>query len=219
MDTIEALTVLAGSGITLALLSYLWRENLAFRIAEHAYIGASAGYGTLILAETAWRQLEAPLARGEWYWYLTVVMGLSYFFFFSKNYFWLYRYPIAYVIGNDIGVVVARSVKTQFLEQIRVTTIVTDVNAAIIAVGVITALFYFYATMEHKGVFKGVSKIGIYFMMGAFGASFGATVMARISLLIGRLRFLYFTEPAYYLIPVAIILLVIGIYIDRKKKT
>lgn len=217
MGVIETLTVLAGSAMTLALFSFLWKENFAFRIAEHAYIGAAAGYGALLIGNSAWQLLQPWLDKGLLYWYLTVVIGLVYLFFFSRKYFWLYRYPTAIVLGADIGVFIARAIKTQFLEQIRYTTMITDINAAILAVGVICGLFYFYATMEHRGPLAKVSKIGIYFLMVAFGASFGVTVMSRISLLIGRLRFLYFTEPAYYLIPAAIILLVVGILSDRRK--
>lgn len=219
MAIAETITVLLAAGMTLALFSFLWKENLAFRIAEHAYVGAAAGYGALVSANAAWRLLSPQLDKGLWYWYLTVLLGLVYLFFFSGEYFWMYRYPTAIVIGANIGVFVARSIKTQFLEQIRATTIVTDVNSAIVAVGVITGLFYFYATMERRGVLEGVSKVGIYFLMAGFGASFGVTVMARISLLIGRLRFLYFTYPAYYLIPVAAILLIVSIFLERSKKT
>jgi len=32
--------------------------------------------------------------------------------------------------------------------------------------------------------------VGIWFLMISFGASFGYTIMARLSLLIGRIRFL-----------------------------
>jgi len=35
-----------------------------------------------------------------------------------------------------------------------------------------------------------VARIGVVFLMVSFGASFGYTVMARISLLIGRMYFL-----------------------------
>ncbi|MBC7286752.1 MAG: hypothetical protein H5T86_01665 [Armatimonadetes bacterium] len=34
------------------------------------------------------------------------------------------------------------------------------------------------------------SRVGIWFLMVAFGAGFGNTVMARLSLLIGRIEFL-----------------------------
>jgi hypothetical protein len=53
--------------------------------------------------------------------------------------------------------------------------------------------------------------------MATFGAAYGSTVMARISLFIGRLRFMYETtqvEPTYsvsawWILPIAIICVVI----------
>ena len=45
---------------------------------------------------------------------------------------------------------------------------------------------YFYFSREHTGNFGKLSKLGIYFLMISFGASFGFAVMGRISLLIGR---------------------------------
>lgn len=230
MGIVETLAVLSAAGITLALLSYLYRENLIFRIAEHAYLGGAAGYGALIITDRAIGLLRPWLEKGLWYWWLTAVIGLMYLFFFSSKYYYLYRYPTAIVLGVDIGVYLARGMKTQFLEQIRSTVDILDIrvlatptelaffNDVVVALGVVCALFYFYSTMEHRGPLRYVSKIGIYFLMAGFGASFGVTVMARISLFIGRLRFLYFTEPAYYVIPIAIAILLVGIVMDRRKK-
>jgi hypothetical protein len=48
-------------------------------------------------------------------------------------------------------------------------------------------LIYFYFSKEHKGFIGGTARLGIWFLMVSFGASFGYTIMARISLLIGRL--------------------------------
>ena len=62
--------------------------------------------------------------------------------------------------------------------------------AVIILIGVICTLVYFYFSKEHKGILKPVSRLGIMFIMIGFGASFGYTVMARVSLLIGRIQFL-----------------------------
>ena len=53
-------------------------------------------------------------------------------------------------------------------------------------------LFYFFFSVEHKGVSGGISKVGIWFLMVSFGASFGYTVMGRVSLLIGRVQFLIY---------------------------
>jgi hypothetical protein len=49
---------------------------------------------------------------------------------------------------------------------------------------------YFFFSREHKGALGATARVGITFIMVAFGASFGFTVMARISLLIGRFYFL-----------------------------
>jgi len=56
-----------------------------------------------------------------------------------------------------------------------------------VVTGVICGLIYFFFSVEHKGLFGWTSRIGIYMLMLAFGATFGYTVMARISLLIGRM--------------------------------
>ena len=60
----------------------------------------------------------------------------------------------------------------------------------VILVGVIGVLVYFFFSVEHTGVAGRVSRIGIWFLMVSFGASFGYTIMGRPSLLIGRIRFL-----------------------------
>ena len=48
----------------------------------------------------------------------------------------------------------------------------------------------FYFSKKQEGIRAVPSKLGIWFLMISFGASFGYTVMARISLLIGRIQFL-----------------------------
>ena len=82
-----------------------------------------------------------------------------------------------------------------------------------ILVGTITGLLYFYFSKEHKGVLGKISKVGIYFLMISFGASFGFAVMGRISLLIGRFVDLikysgseYFNATLWILVAMIIIL-------------
>ena len=63
----------------------------------------------------------------------------------------------------------------------------------LLTLGVITGLIYFFFSKEHKGALGGAAKVGIWFLMISFGASFGYTVMSRMSLLIGRIYFLLVT--------------------------
>ncbi|MCK4255686.1 hypothetical protein KAX35_02265, partial [candidate division WOR-3 bacterium] len=64
------------------------------------------------------------------------------------------------------------------------------ISNIIMVIGVIATLLYFYFSIEHKGFIGKVANVGIWYIMLAFGAGFGYTVMARVSLLIGRLQFL-----------------------------
>ena len=57
-------------------------------------------------------------------------------------------------------------------------------------IGTVTSLVYFLFTLQKKGFQGGVSKVGRVTMMIAFGAAFGNTVMARVSLFLGRMQFL-----------------------------
>jgi hypothetical protein len=116
---------------------------------------------------------------------------------------WISRWPLAFVVGTTSGVYLTRYLASNALAQINNTLkdfIVIgqpgfisgmNINYLLVLLGVLSGLTYFYFSMEHKGITGGAAKIGIYFLMVTFGASFGYTVMSRMSLLIGRLDFLY----------------------------
>ena len=65
-----------------------------------------------------------------------------------------------------------------------------NLDFLLIFIGVVTTLIYFYFSVPHTGTIGHLARVGIWFIMISFGASFGYTVMARISLLIGRVQFL-----------------------------
>jgi hypothetical protein len=67
---------------------------------------------------------------------------------------------------------------------------VVSLTNILLVLGLLGTLTYFFFSMKHKGVLGGLARVGIIFLMVGFGASFGYTVMSRISLLIGRVSFL-----------------------------
>ena len=76
-------------------------------------------------------------------------------------------------------------------------------------------MFYFFFSIEHVGPIRVAARTGILFLMIAFGAAFGYTVMARMSLLIGRMTDLIdysgagYGRPTLWLLALTIILLVV----------
>jgi len=199
MGTIIGLWIAAG--LTLCVYSFLYKDNPFYKFAEHLYVGVSAGYTIAI----AWYDLIVPKI-----WYpinqadsvpkvimviIPTVIGLLMFTRFIPKYRWLIRWPLAFMIGVGAGAAIPRTMQSLIFEQMRASLVpftwdVRTINLAIIAIGVLCTLIYFFFSVEHKGPVGVTSKIGIFFLMVSFGAGFGYTVMARISLLIGRVYFL-----------------------------
>ena len=99
---------------------------------------------------------------------------------------------------------------------------VCDVNAMVVLLGVTCVLFYFFFSIEHQGPGKAVARAGIMFLMISFGAAFGYTVMARMSLLIGRLTdLIQFSDSSYGSPTVWLLALVIAtlVVLERRSRT
>jgi len=137
-------------------------------------------------------------------WYLIAgILGVMMLLRLVPKAGWISRWPLAFVVGTTAGVYLTRYLASNAMAQISSTlngfiaagqpgfTDWANVNNLLILIGVATGLVYFYFSKEHKGLTGRAARVGIYFLMVTFGASFGYTVMSRMSLLIGRLDFLY----------------------------
>jgi len=261
--------------LTFGIFSYLYKDNPFYRIAEHLFVGISAGYWTSIFF---WTQIQPNLFGRLWpaseystdaFWY-KIYNGLS---FFSSSVFpaggidkghdmhliylfpfalgvmmllslipkinWFARWGIAYTVGMAAGLRAYGYLNSNVIGQIKGTvanfadpnlpfwslTSPSVFNSIVILVGTITGLLYFYFSKEHKGALGKISKVGIYFLMISFGASFGFAVMGRISLLIGRfVDLIKYSDSQYHhasiwLLVAMIMLLGYNAFMDRRKNT
>ena len=206
-----ALGIWIALGLTLCIYSFLYKDNPFFKFAEHIFVGVSVG---ILLAVTyhqeflpfIYNPLKSAVTGGEYRNFVVlmpVLLGLMMFGRFVPGYGWTVRWPFAFLMGYYAGVDIPVTMQAEIYQQIRGTAVpfgsIDSVwaifNASLVMLGVICTLMYFYFSKEHKGITGGVSEVGIVFLMIAFGASFGYTVMARISLLIGRMDFLLQSLP------------------------
>jgi len=186
--------------LTLCILSFLYKDNPFFRFAESLFAGMSLGYYIGIVTENTLRpNLFRPLAEnfsGNAYLLIPMALGIMLYFRYIPNIAWLARIALAVYIGYYVGVYLMQKLHGDILFQSRDTIVSLTVGGTetlwniIMMVGVFSVLIYFYFSAEHKGALGKVSRLGIYFLMISFGASFGYTIMARISLLMGRFSFL-----------------------------
>jgi hypothetical protein len=190
--------------LSLAILSFLYKENPFFRAAEHIFLGVANGY----LVTFYWHRILMPILfrplfqQGELLLIIPFIVGMLYLTRFIPRVSWLVRIPIAIYMGYWTGVLIPATIQAQIIKQVQ-GTILTAPNfqswnagtmgivwSVIVFIGVLCTLSYFYFSREHKGVIGVTSRVGIVFVMIGFGAAFGYTVMARISLLIGKLQYL-----------------------------
>ena len=188
-----------GAILTLMIFSFLFKDNPLYKFGEHLFVGVANGYYIALYWHNSLRpNLVEPLSQGQLIYLIPLLLGLMYFARFIPKISWLVRIPIGFMIGWSAGVSIPATFQAFVLKQLQGTIITpsgfTDVTAgiwaAIILVGVVCTIVYFYFSKEHKGILKPTARLGIIFIMIGFGASFGYTVMARVSLLIGRVQFL-----------------------------
>lgn len=193
--------VIVAAGLTLAMYSFLYKDNPVFKFAEHMYVGVSLGYFiTQVIFDQLIPDLFTPLFNSgdkptKWILIIPFFLGVLMFSRFIPKIAWLSRWSIAFLVGYGAGVAIPNMIKANILQQakssmISVGTPWATICGLIALLGVVFVLLYFFFSLEHKGGIGKISRIGVMFLMIAFGASFGLTVMARISLLIGRISFL-----------------------------
>jgi hypothetical protein len=207
-----------GGLLTLMIFSFLYKDNPFYKFAEHLFVGVSAAYwmvvgfwSTLVpnLIARLWpshMKSLLPAAVGnepEWMYLIPLVLGILMLTRLSPKANWLSRWAMAFVIGFAAGTNFTRYLQSDFVSQIHSSiepiyspgmsamgTIGNIFSKLIIVGGLLSALIYFYFSKEHKGAFGRAARLGIWVLMAAFGATFGYTVMARISLLTGRMDYL-----------------------------
>jgi hypothetical protein len=181
--------------LTLFIFSFLYKDNPFYKFAEHLFVGVSAGYWfAYYYHNVVIPNLYDPLRQGHLLYIIPGVLGLMMLMRLAPRVGWISRWALAFIIGMGSGYFLITYLQTNALAQVQATMSLrlNSVNNILLVVGVLTGLIYFFFSKEHKGVLGGAAKVGIWFLMIAFGASFGYTVMARFSLLIGRMHFLIF---------------------------
>ena len=191
-----------GALFTLAIWSFLYKDNPLYKFAEQIFVGVSAAYWFVYtIYNVLIPNLFAKLAEDFSSSYTLIIPGLLGVMMLMKLFpklDWMGKYPLALLIGTTAGLSIVRVLETNVINQaistmfnpFKAESFVVGVGEVILILGTISGLVYFYFSKKHEGFTGGVAKVGIIFLMISFGAAFGYTAMARISLLIGRLQFL-----------------------------
>lgn len=215
----EESIIIFGAIGTLAIYSYLWRENALFRIFEHLFIGVSAGLIPII----TFRDILFPTVIGpvignnvtvlpdgkvltpynslNLLYLLPMIFGLGYYFIYSKKHAWIAKMVIGCTLGFSAGLGI-KGFFVEWMPQLVSSakplvvfnpefSIVESLNNILFTLILSSVIFYFFFCFKvDSSKSMKVRKLARYFMMICFGAFFGSTIMARMALLVERIQFL-----------------------------
>jgi hypothetical protein len=205
--TNEALGTWLAALLTIIVYSYLVGDNPLYRLAEHLFVGSAVGYAAVV----AWHsvlmpRLIVPLAQdpyGNWPLFIPLALGLLLLTKAKASWAWVGNSTVAFILGVGVAVAIGGALFGSLLPQLKATIVSLNPthypdrgwagvrDALIIIVGTISTLLYFYFTTGGESKLARVrAGIGRFFILVTFGAIFANTIMSRISLLIGRVRFL-----------------------------
>lgn len=202
---------------TLAIFSFLIRENPIYRKFEHIFIGVATavGIGTVIRYFILPEMIDPlfgldriifpdgtaaePYNKGNLLLLIPMLFGSLYYFILSKKLSWIAQLVIGFSLGVSGGLAFRGFLNEfipQFIDSFRPLYIPSETfkslsNVAFVLI-LICSMSYFFFTFKRSetGVVAKSANVGRYLMMCCFGAFFGSTVMAREALLVERIDFL-----------------------------
>jgi membrane-bound acyltransferase YfiQ involved in biofilm formation len=126
--------------LSLAIFSFLWKDNPLYKFAEHLFVGTMVGYTiVMVFSQIIMRKIVDPITLAVHnHQYLNLIsliiatlIGLLYLSRFSQKAQWVSRYPISITVGFWSGYAIVTSFKTNILTQVR-GTVVDDMGAPLL---------------------------------------------------------------------------------------
>ncbi len=186
--------------LTIMITTLAWKDTPVSKTAEHIYLGVITANSIVM----AWGSIDSSaiqkIMSGQILYILPVILGVMAYARYSKENFWIYRYPIALVVGIGVGTAMSGLVGGSVIDQIKSSfwslnvpgDIGASLNNLIMVVTLVSAMMYFIFTIKatRSPIATKISTFGRYAMMAAFGYSFANTIATRINQYAGRIAFL-----------------------------
>jgi hypothetical protein len=216
-----------GALCVVAIFSYLYKENRFYRVFEHVLLGVSIGFSAAVVI---YQQLYMK-------WYVTMVhdgfmtlfngegdlssevifsccylfpgiVGLLWYFQYSKKYLWLNRVALGITAGAAAGLGIKGTIITnwpQITGTFKNFAVLSNVSphldplerwrisfeSFLILLIVCCVVYYFFFSFRRESdVSKAPANLGRMFLMISLGAFFGNTFLTRVVILIDRIQFI-----------------------------
>ena len=124
MSGIELFQIWLIAFFTLALFSFLYKDNPVYRIVEHIFAGLTAGYQVGLIWDTVILQkLWDPMISGTWWLFIPGVLGFLMFTRLTQKFSWASRISLAFVMGVTAGIFIISQLHGLVLPQMQNTMV------------------------------------------------------------------------------------------------
>jgi len=148
--------------LTLAIFSFLYRDNEFYKFAEHLFVGISGGY----LIAIQWHTVIIPnlffplFKKNNFLVLIPTILGFFLFTRFFRRWSWLSLLPIAFVMGVFSGAAIPAHMQASILAQIQDTIKpFHNLSELLVLIGVLCTLSYFFFSQPHKGCLGILAKV------------------------------------------------------------
>lgn len=213
----ETIGPFIAAALTLMVFSYIFGDNVLFKLASHIFVGVAVGYAILVV----WHQVFYPALTSENLMSVLPALILCVLLIFKirptqggvTNA--LGSLALAFVLGVGASLAIGGALFGTLLPQTSAMAnislnpthypdtenevgLVIWLNNIIIVLGTIGTFFYFTFAIRSEGVLGGLRESFVRFWAGmgrlmlifTLGALFANTVSSRVALLVSRLQFL-----------------------------
>jgi len=215
-----------GALCVIGIFSFIYRENPFYRVFEHALLGIGLGFSlAIVLKQVIIEKWWEPMTQGfsaiftaqtpmgpNSIWNAALIfaglLGLLWYFQYSKKYLWVSRITV----GVTAGAVAGLGIKRELLKGVPQITstfknifvrrelamhltdtqrwIVSAENLMFLIIVMCVLYYFFFSFRRDTALAKAPASMGRFFLMISFGAFFGNTFMTRVVILIDRVQFL-----------------------------
>ncbi len=207
MNLADLIGLLIGFSFTIFILSYIVGDNFLFRLATHIFIGAAAGYASVVtLYNVILPQLILPFFNGgQGEMILTISLLIPSILLLAKvspRLSMIGNPAIAILVGIGAAVAIGGGIFGTIFPQVSASVSVFETNnfleGIILLVGTLTTLLYFQFGAKKKSqrpamaqTTKLIRWIGKAFIAITFGALFAGVYISALTALIERFSFLW----------------------------
>jgi hypothetical protein len=189
--------------------SYLVKDTVLFKFVQSTYVGLGVGHSLVMAAKYLRENTFVTIGAGNLVLIVPFIAGLLLFGRLRRETLWMYRIPLAVLIGTGMAVQLRGMLKASLIDQLvatmklNISASLDGINSVLVFVFLVSAMSYFFFTVRGQSGTSSTTgtlrdylmKLGQLVLMGTFGAGFAASFLGRLAVFMGVLQQVIFFIP------------------------